>query len=169
MNDIKAIVYTSNAGHTREYARLLSEAAGIPAIDLKDAEKQLPLASEVICMGWLMAGNVQGYKQAAARYTVKAVCGVGMSRTNQEQDIRKANALPEDMPVFYLQGGYEKSRLHGLMYRMMMNMVNGSAKKKLLAKTQLTEEDKELLEMIDKGKSTVSADKLQPVLSWYRD
>ena len=39
---IKAIVYTSETGHTKEYAQLFARQTGLPAYDLKTAKGALP-------------------------------------------------------------------------------------------------------------------------------
>jgi hypothetical protein len=53
-----------------------------------------------------MAGSVKGYEKAAKRYSVRAVCGVGMASPsiNMAADIRKKHRI-EDAQVFYLQAG----------------------------------------------------------------
>ena len=55
-----AIVYTSNTGYTAEYARMLGEKTGLPVWEL--ASRQVPKGSDIVYLGWLMAGNIQGYK-----------------------------------------------------------------------------------------------------------
>ena len=72
----EAIVYTSNTGYTAEYARMLGESTGLPVYDLNAAAAQLKPGTEILYLGWLMAGAVKGYKAAAKRYRVCAVCGV---------------------------------------------------------------------------------------------
>ena len=76
---MNAIVFTSHTGHTREYARLLGERTGLPVYDLKTAKKRLPRGEHILYLGWLMAGNVKGYKKAARLWRVEALCGVGMA------------------------------------------------------------------------------------------
>lgn len=96
-----SIVYTSNTGYTAEYARLLGEKTGLPVYSLTEAEQKLAAGNCVIYLGWLMAGKVQGYKKAAKRYKVQAVCGVGMGGNgSQLEEVRKANAIPEKTPLF---------------------------------------------------------------------
>ena len=91
----EAIVYTSNTGYTAEYARMLGESTGLPVYDLNAAAVQLKPGTEILYLGWLMAGAVKGYKAAAKRYRVCAVCGVCMGATgSQLEEVRKANALP---------------------------------------------------------------------------
>ena len=148
-----SIVYTSNTGYTAEYARLLGEKTGLPVYSLAEAEQKLAAGNRVIYLGWLMAGKVQGYKKAAKRYKVQAVCGVGMGGTgSQLQEVRKANAIPEKTPLFTLQGGFDIQKLSGVYKLMMTIMVR-------------TAEDV-MLEMLTQGGSRVSADNLAEVLAW---
>lgn len=92
---ISAIVYTSHTGHTKEYADLLGRKTGLSVYDLKEARLTLPQGSEIIYLGWLMAGSVKGYAAAKKRFSVKAVCGVGMAPdASQLKDILKVNPSP---------------------------------------------------------------------------
>ena len=68
---INTIVYTSNTGYTAQYAQMLGEITGLPVWDL--ASRQAPKGSDIIYLGWLMAGNIQGYKKAARDYRIRAV------------------------------------------------------------------------------------------------
>ena len=56
-----AIVYTSNTGHTRQYALLLGERLGLPVYALNEANAQLSGGSPVIYLGWLHASHVKGH------------------------------------------------------------------------------------------------------------
>ena len=124
-----SIVYTSNTGYTAEYARLLGEKTGLPVYSLDEAEQKLAAGNCVIYLGWLMAGKVQGYKKAAKRYKVQAVCGVGMGGNgSQLREVRKANAIPEKTPLFTLQGGFDINKLSGVYKLMMTIMVKTAGK-----------------------------------------
>ena len=46
---MQAVVHTSNAGHTDEYAKMLGEKTGLPVYALSDATKQLSSGTESIC------------------------------------------------------------------------------------------------------------------------
>lgn len=61
---IKAIVYMSETGHTKKYAELLGERISLPVYELNTAAKELPRGTEIIYLGWLMAGSIKGYKKA---------------------------------------------------------------------------------------------------------
>ena len=167
--EVKAIVYTSNTGYTRQYAGLLGEKTGLPVYTLKEAETKLSPGESIVYLGWLMAGNIQGYAKAARRYRVEAVCGVGMGATgSQMQDLRKTNKLPETLPVFTLQGGFDLSRLRGI-YRLMMTVMVKTAGKGLENKTDRTSDEDAMLELMLHGGSRVSEENLADVLAWYKE
>lgn len=162
---INAIVYRSNAGHTKAYAELFSAQVGLPLFELSEAKKCLAKASPVVFMGWLMAGNVRGYKQAAKLFDVQAVCGVGMAHgASQLEEIRKVNKLPDALPVFYLQGGFELDKLHGVFKCMMKAM-----RKSVLKKESHNAEEAEMLELMRNGGNCVSAEHLSDILKWIRN
>ncbi len=164
---INAIVYVSETGHTKQYAELLSEKTGLPVLTFAAARKDLPKGCTIIYLGWLMAGTVKGYKKAAKLFDIKALCGVGMSGGDtQLADIRKTNQIPDALPVFYLQGGFEMEKLHGI-YRLMMKSMKAVAGKKLSEKKDKTPEEDAMLELLLHGENTVSADNVSEILSWY--
>lgn len=166
---IKSIVYVSETGHTKKYAELLGKKVGLPVYELKTALNELAKGSEIIYLGWLMAGTVKGYKKAAKHFVIKAVCGVGMSDgDSQLADMRKANHIPDSMPAFYLQGGFELEKLHGI-YKLMMQTMKSTAGKGFADKQNRTSEEDAMLDLMLHGGDMVSADNLADVLSWYGD
>ena len=161
-----AIVYSSNTGFTEQYAKLLSQKTGLPAYPLKEAQEKLAAGSHILYMGWLMAGTVNGYKSAAKRFDVRAICGVGMGATgSQVADVRKANKLDDSMPVFTLQGGFDLKKLHGV-YKLMMTVMKNTAGKSLAKKENKTPEEETMLGLMMNGGSCVSEANLSDVLSW---
>lgn len=166
---IQAIVYTSNTGNTAAYAELLGERTGVPVYPLSSARKKLSAGAQIIYMGWLMAGGVKGYKAAAKRYRVCAVCGVGMGGTGTQLDeVRKANGIPQSTALFTLQGGINLQKLHGV-YRFMMNIACKAAGKGLSEKQERTPEEEDMLRMMQQNESRVSADNLAAVIAWYNE
>lgn len=164
-----AIVYTSNTGYTAQYAGLLGKRTGLPVYSLTEAGAKLPAGNCVIYLGWLMAGKVQGYAKAAKRYRIAAVCGVGMGATgSQLADVRKANSLGGELPLFTLQGGFDMSRLKGI-YKLMMQVMAKTVGKSLAAKQDRTAEEDQMLHLLTQGGSCVSEENLQPVLDWFSD
>ncbi|MDY4968821.1 MAG: hypothetical protein SO101_00965 [Lachnospiraceae bacterium] len=110
-----AILYTSNTGHTRQYALLLGDRLGLPVYSLAEANEQLPKGSPVIYLGWIHASHIKGYSCAAKRFVVCAVCGVGLCDTGtMTSEVRTATSIPENIPLFTLQGGLERGKLKGM-------------------------------------------------------
>ncbi|MDY5558872.1 MAG: hypothetical protein SPG04_04880 [Candidatus Heritagella sp.] len=161
------IVYTSNTGYTEKYAKLLGEQLGLPAFSAEQADS-LPEGTEVLYLGWLMAGVVKGYKKAAQRFSVAAVCGVGMGPAgSQDSDVRKNNAIPQEVPVFTLQGGFDRTKLHGI-YRFMMGVMIKVMGSSLRKKENRTPEEDAMLEMVTNGGDFVDVRQLDGVIAWYR-
>ena len=165
---IQAIVYTSNTGSTAQYAELLAKETGLPVFSAAQARGKLPGQAEILYLGWIAAGTIQGYRAAAGRFHIAAVCAVGMGRSGSQLDeLRQKNHLSSDMPLFSLQGGFELQKLRG-PYRWMMNLMVKTAGKALARKPDRTEEEDDMLDMMLHGDSRVSPEHLRPVLDWYR-
>ena len=159
-----AIVYSSNTGHTRKYALLLGEQIGLPAYSLEEAGSQLSGGSPVIYLGWLHASHVKGYAKAARRFGLRAVCAVGLCDTGTLTDqVRKATSIPEEIPLFTLQGGIDRSRLKG-MDKLMISMLT----KGLASQKQRSAQDERMLELLNKDESYVSPENLAEVVQWYK-
>lgn len=158
-----AIVYTSNTGHTARYARMLGEKTGLPVYTAAAAKKQLGKDAEIIYMGWLFASHVKGYKQAAKRYCVAAVCGVGLCPTGEfMKEIRKAEKLPEALPLFTLQGGMDYGKLKGINKFMIDTLIKGMSVNRRRSK-----EEDAMLELLRKGGDYVHEKHLGAFMKWY--
>lgn len=161
---MKAIVYTSNTGHTAAYARLLGEKTGLPVYSMDEAKKSLAKGTPILYLGWLMASSVKGYRRAAKQYQVCAVCGVGLCTTGALLDeVRKTNAIPAETPLFTLQGGMDHAKLRGL-YKSMINILTRSMAKK----QDRTEGEEEMLRLLQTGGYYVCEENLSTVLAWYQ-
>lgn len=156
---MKAIIYTSNTGSTAEYAQLLGKELNLPVHSLQQAKNKVLVGSEIIYLGWIMAGGIKGYKEAAKLYKVRAVCGIGMGQTGtQLKEVRDKNAIPQRIPLFTLQGNFDVKKLHGA-YRFMMNV---------MVKTDRTPEEDDMLDMMVNGGKRVSLQNLNAVTEWYK-
>ena len=164
---MKSIVYTTNTGSTERYAKLLAQETGLSAYSFTEAKKSVPNGTEVIYLGWIMAGSVKGYSDAAKRYKICAVCGVGMGQTGtQTESVRKKAVIPASIPLFTLQGNFNVKKLHGI-YRLMMEMMVKAAGKSLAAKKDRTPEEDDMLDMMRCGGERVRIENLSAVLDWY--
>lgn len=164
---MEAIVYTSNTGSTAHYAKLLGHELGVPVYSAAEAKKTLPAGAEIIYLGWIMAGKVKGYPDAAKKYKLQAVCAVGMGQTGtQRKEIREKNGVPGKIPVFTLQGNFDVKKLHG-MYRMMMDIMVKTAGKALENKADRSPEEEDMLDMMLHGGERVRIQNLRDVIDWY--
>ena len=164
---MNAIIYTTNAGSTARYAELLAQKTGLPVYSLAEARNAVSTGAEVIYLGWIMAGSIKGYAEAAKRYRVRAVCAVGMGQTGMQTDsVRKKTAVPADIPLFTLQGNFDVKKLHGV-YRPMMELMVKTAGKALAEKADRTPEEDDMLDMMLHGGERVKAENLRAVLDWY--
>lgn len=165
---MKAIIYTSNTGSTAEYAQLLGKELNLPVHSLQQAKNKVLSGSEIIYLGWIMAGGIKGYKEAAKLYKVRAVCGIGMGQTGtQLKEVRDKNAIPQRIPLFTLQGNFDVKKLHGV-YRFMMNVMVKTAGKGLANKIDRIPEEDDMLDMMVSGGKRVSLQNLNAVTEWYK-
>ena len=160
-----AIIYTSKTGHTRQYALLLGKEIDLPVYSYDEAISRLSGESPVIYLGWIHASHVKGFSDAVKRFSVCAVCGVGLCDTGTLiPEVRKATSVPEDIPVFTLQGGFDRSKLKG-MDKLMISMLT----KGLAAQKQRSAQDERMLELLSKDANYVSPENLAGILQWYRE
>lgn len=157
------IVYTSNTGHTARYAKLLSEKTALPALSLTEATEKLAKGTPILYLGWLFVGGIRGYKKAAKRYSVCAVCGVGLCDTGALlAEIRRTEKIPAATPLFTLQGGMDHGALTGMYKHMIDVLIKFMQKKK-----NKSEGDQRMLYLLETGGDYVSEENLADVLRWY--
>lgn len=163
---MKAIVYTSNTGSTQKYAEMLSARLAVPAYSLKKARAAVKPGTAVLYLGWIRAGKIMGYAEAARNYDVSAVCAVGMGQTGtQVREVRAKNKIPAQAPLFTLQGNFDIKKLHGA-YKVMMQMRVKTVGKALAKKAERTPEEDDMLEMMMRDGERVKAENLNKVLDW---
>ena len=161
------MIYTTNTGSTERYAKLLAQETGLPAYSFTEAKKVVPNGAEIIYLGWIEAGSVKGFANAAKCYHIRAVCAVGMGQTGTQTDnTRKKSAISADIPLFTLQGNFNVKKLHGV-YRPMMEIMVKTAGKRLAAKKDRTPEEDDMLSMMLHGRERVKQENLSAILNWY--
>ena len=158
-----AIVYTSENGHTAEYAEILGKLTGLSVYSLKDAEKQIENGTPIIYLGWLMASRVSGLNKAKKKFKVSAVCGIGLCDTGSLlTEVRKVNTLPEDFPLFTMQGGMDKDKLKGFD-KLLINM----HAKGLASQKERSETDERMLNLLTHSENFVSEKNTADFMKWY--
>ena len=166
---MKAIVYTSNTGYTKQYAEMLAEKLQLPVYSLDKIKKSLSRDDEIIYFGWLMAGFISGYKAVSGKCKIRAVCAVGMGANgSQTEEARKSNKICKCIPLFVLQGGLDMARLNPI-YRFMMKIVTKKIEKDMLAKPDRTEDEENILTMTQRGGNYVNEKNLACVIEWYNN
>ncbi len=162
------IVYRSNTGFTREYAEMLGKAEKMKVYSLSQAEGTV--SEPVFYMGPLMAGHIAGIDQAMKQFTVKGVCGVGMSPASPQVlgTLSKANYVP-GAPIFYLQGGWAPKKVSWLKRRM-VGMATKSIRESLRDKgSRRTPEENQYLDFLLHGGSFVAFEKLEAIREWMKE
>lgn len=165
---IMVILYKSNSGYTQQYAKLLGKQLDMPVYNI-DSAPECHIGSDVIFLGWLMAGGIVGYKKAKRKYKIKCVCGVGMSppMTEMVEGFRKKLSIPKGTAVFYLQGGFDIKKLKG-PFKLIMKLKSKEIAERLQSKLELSEQEQATLNMTQVGDSCVSEKNLAEVISWYK-
>ena len=162
---MKVIVYTSNTGHTAEYSKILGAKIGLPVYALNEAAKKLQKGTEIIYLGWLFANNIKGYKKATKKYKISAICAVGLCDTGTAvAEVRKANSISEETPLFTMQGGMDKTKLRGIN-KFMINMLT----KGLSSRKERTENDERMLELLMHDKNYVSEENITTFMKWFNE
>ena len=164
------IVYRSNTGFTKEYAKMLGKVEKLKVYAAAEAVDQVPSGETVFFMGPLMAGHISGIDQAVKAFAVQGVCGVGMSPASQQvlETLAKANYVP-GAPIFYLQGGWAPKKV-GWLKRRMVNMVTRSTREALQDKgSRRTPEENRYLDFLLHGGSYVAFENLEAIRDWMKN
>ena len=165
---IAAIVYNSETGSCKRYADELSRQLHIPAYALGSAPTRAD--GELIYVSWIMAGNIMNYMKARKAGPIAAVVAVGMAPASERtaESIRAKNAIPSQVPVFVLQGGFNINKLPAPMKLIMKwktkDIAKGLEAKK--AKTALNAQEQALLKMARTGAGEPAAWDASPVVDW---
>ena len=105
----------------------------------------------------------KGYSRAAKSFSVCAVCGVGLCDTGTViSEMRNVTSVPENIPLYTLQGGIDRNKLKG-MDKLMISMLT----KGLAAQNQRSSQDERMLQLLRKDANYVSKKNLTDVLQWY--
>ena len=159
------IVYETNTGSSQKYAEMLSEKTGFEALSLNKAIKEFSPDEEIIFIGWVMAGTVQGLQKAREVFSdIKAICPVGLSKSEKNDfELKEKNLI--ECPMFTLQGNFHIDELKG-MYKMMMGMMLKMLKGKL--KENPHPDSDKFITAIETGVDCVSEENLAGIIEWIK-
>lgn len=158
------IVYESNTGFTKQYAEVLSEAVGLPALPMVQAVSKVPRGTGIFFMGWVCGGKITGLPVASKRFIVEGAAAVGIVYPHPDviTELSKMNKL--SCPLFYLQGGVEPKKL-GYFKRKILSMIAQNLERQ----ENKTAAVWDLAETLRIGGSYVSGANLEPVVSWVKE
>ena len=156
------IIYSTNAGSTERYAKMLSEKLSCPMVKTAKAG-EIDENEDIIFMSWVMAGTLQDYASVSAKFkNIKAVCAVGMfSDDSKLPEVREKNGIESEL--FLLPGAFNINKLTG-MYKMMMGMAMKMIKGKL--KDSDDPKAREMAEKFEEGFDFVSEENLSKVIEF---
>ena len=150
---IIAIVYNSETGYTKKYAEMLSESINLPMFNIEDAKKLLKKGSEIIFMSWVKNAKLQNYNQVARYFVPKMVAVVGLDNLNQNQQLFfKGQNNIECNKLYFLKGGIDLEKLN-YINRQKVETYTKKLKDKYLKTGDVSTEDYEFVEMLEKGGS----------------
>lgn len=165
---IKAIVYHTRTGYTEKYARALSEKINLPCYKLDRALGELGKNDEVIYMGNISSGAVNGYGKARKNFNVVYVVGVGISYPTNEhkEDVRDKTEV-FNVPFYLLRGGIDYSQighLKGFFFRKFAELCYACRER-----GEDTKHDNETIKVMMNGGDFFDPEYLQPIVDWYNE
>ena len=156
------IIFESKTGFTKKYAEMLASQTGFSLYSTKELSKA-PEGEDVIFLGWISAGKIQGLKKVIGKFVVKAVCACGTGRKAEpDEDTFIKNNHIEGKPFFYLRGGC-----------LPLSQMKGTDKialsiflKILKSKKDQSDEFMEAIGNVEKGCDYVSEENITHVIEW---
>ena len=167
------VIYNSKTGFTKRYAEWISEALSCECVELKEASKKnLSEYDAVVFGGWCMAGGVT--KLAWFKNQVPALATAG-----KKLIVFVVGGSPADSPdipvamerifsgkewsgvkSFYFPGGFNYEKM-SLPSKLAMKMFI----KTILAKKDITEDEKKMAEMISHSYDASDKKYIEPILA----
>ena len=154
----ETVVYVSKTGFTERYARMLAERLGTRALPLDEAVKSLGKGGDGVFCGRVRAERVCGLAKAVRRFDVVCVCAVGATAPDGGKYAgRLASVNRVQVPLFYLRGGLDYSRMGG---------AEGALLRKLVPKVMGGGTDGATRELFAEGGDFVSEENLADVTAF---
>lgn len=158
---IKAIVYKSNTGYTKQYAEMLGKSLKVPAYNLKEAKLKLKKNDEIVFLGWICATKIQGLSKIK-NYNVKCIGAVGVypAEKNYIESLIQANKV--NVELFYLRGGLDFNKLTRLKKKVLQFVGN-------MMEKENKAENQEMIKLLKNGANYVSDKNLKPILEYINN
>lgn len=170
-----AVIYNSQTGFTKKYAKWISEAADADCFELEATKKYNFDAYDAILFGgWACAGRISKlswFKSNMDRWSGKILvvfCTGGSPAGSPEIKAFIANnfseAERERVSVFYCPGGFDYDKMSAgskLMMKLFQKMLG--------AKEEKTEADVEMLKMISHSYDLSDKSYIEPILKLLHD
>ncbi|MBR0415205.1 MAG: hypothetical protein IJI67_09055 [Clostridia bacterium] len=160
------IIYESDSGFTKRYAEMFAEKTGLECHSLYMARIKVKRNSDVIFFGRVMQGEIDGFKKAAKKYNILAVCPVGLRMpTNAvKEEIIEKNGIGEPLPkLFYLRGGFDPEKNIGLE-KTLINLIISDLENR---GEDIDAVDAQYLTDLKGGADYVDEENLGALLDWY--
>ena len=156
---MKAIIYETNSGSTQKYAQILAEKLGVKAYSLKEAQKAVPRGEECAFLGWVFANKIQGLPKAQKLWKLQCAAAVGMNTPGEKymEILKEANKT--DVPLFYLRGALDFSKLKWLQ-RKLLEAIRSDLEKQKKPGTE------EMIQILQDGCDFVCEDNLSELLAF---
>ena len=169
------IIYTSQTGFTKRYAKWLAEKTGGDVLDLKEAQKKNAQYFEeydAVCYGgWAMAGSIvkaKWFLGKAVNWKEKRLamfCVGGSPSDNPDVDAYLQNALSEEqrkyIKLFYCPGGFNYENMKAPSKIAMKMFVTALKKKK-----NATEKEKGMAEKMSSSYDISDVKYIEPIVSY---
>lgn len=157
---IKAIIYQSKTGHTKEYAKILSKELKIPCYSVQDAKEKVNKKDEIIYLSWIRATTIVGYKKINKKYQIAAIGAVGAYPKSNEytKQLKEYNHITQEL--FYLRGGINYEKLNKF-YQKILKLVGKAI-------TLENPRDKEMSRLFEKGGNFVNSKQLKPMIEYIK-
>ncbi|MDE7312936.1 MAG: flavodoxin domain-containing protein [Eubacterium sp.] len=169
------VIYNSQTGFTKRYARWIAQEAGADCLALSDAKKKNLAAYEAIIFGgWACAGGIskiRWFKSRMDQWTGKKliVFCVGASPIDspEVEPALKQNftgAERKKVNLFYCPGGLRYEKMPAAS-RLMMKMFV----KTLKAKKEKTKEERQMIKMISSSYDISDKKYIDPILQCLKN
>lgn len=134
------VVYKSSTGFTRTYAEWIAAELNCKAIDLKSITESIISEYETIIYGgWIMGNMITGLdriKKMISQNLIVYAVGSLPRTAKVEENIKEHNHL-ENIPFYYMEGGFHFEKLNFLTRIMLKVMKKSIAKKENKSETDL--------------------------------